>query len=419
MCTQAPSHGGCSANFLRWYFNVHVASCSWFTYGGCGGNENNFRTREECETTCITSKHKDDSLKDGKFDVHSFGDKDSEGKVTLWNTTVTHTGISKTEKQNDEFEGNGDDDTGWTTKSHYAPSREYAQSREGQNFVEIESAVSETQHEQDTHDDVKNRYHHDLDNLRTKSNNRLQSDNERLASVALKAPSLPTTKIQVGTGLRQTGTLIQTRMPRILQAPARESETSDVRSGMLASESGLKTSYYAAMANETVRQFPLSKQSTKRKRKERKRKQNFKRGRQNNKYGPSDHSAGYFHGLPTINSIGGDSDVRPEKSTLVEKDSNFYLPPSNNRLAEHRQSETSIVPSKTQSDQAKKRWLMDSADIQQKLRKNNKKTRKHRHNKGRIQGKERERNETTSGPISDYYEKIDLFGLLQLADTKK
>lgn len=56
ICTRPPAPGRCHANFHRWYFNVHAASCSWFSYTGCGGNSNNFRTREECEQRCMTSR---------------------------------------------------------------------------------------------------------------------------------------------------------------------------------------------------------------------------------------------------------------------------------------------------------------------------------------------------------------------------
>lgn len=59
VCEEVPSVGGCDAQFRRWYFNVHTAACSWFTYSGCGGNSNNFRSREECETICVTGKKED------------------------------------------------------------------------------------------------------------------------------------------------------------------------------------------------------------------------------------------------------------------------------------------------------------------------------------------------------------------------
>lgn len=51
-CYLPPQPGKCDAKFTRWYFNRHSKQCSWFHYGGCGGNENRFRTKEECEQTC-------------------------------------------------------------------------------------------------------------------------------------------------------------------------------------------------------------------------------------------------------------------------------------------------------------------------------------------------------------------------------
>lgn len=36
----------------RWYYNRAEGICDVFSYGGCGGNQNNFMTREECEHNC-------------------------------------------------------------------------------------------------------------------------------------------------------------------------------------------------------------------------------------------------------------------------------------------------------------------------------------------------------------------------------
>ncbi|KAK2145581.1 hypothetical protein LSH36_670g00039 [Paralvinella palmiformis] len=35
-----------------YYFNTQVGECQTFVYGGCGGNENNFERKEDCESTC-------------------------------------------------------------------------------------------------------------------------------------------------------------------------------------------------------------------------------------------------------------------------------------------------------------------------------------------------------------------------------
>ena len=34
------------------YFDNEEKKCKEFSYGGCGGNENNFNSVEECETSC-------------------------------------------------------------------------------------------------------------------------------------------------------------------------------------------------------------------------------------------------------------------------------------------------------------------------------------------------------------------------------
>lgn len=45
--------GRCRARLQRWYYNAETKECQLFTYGGCGGNANNFRDRKECFTRCM------------------------------------------------------------------------------------------------------------------------------------------------------------------------------------------------------------------------------------------------------------------------------------------------------------------------------------------------------------------------------
>lgn len=42
----------------RWWYNVTGGSCQQFVYGGCGGNDNNYLTKEECSEKCagVTGK---------------------------------------------------------------------------------------------------------------------------------------------------------------------------------------------------------------------------------------------------------------------------------------------------------------------------------------------------------------------------
>ncbi|XP_048017168.1 kunitz-type protease inhibitor 2 [Megalobrama amblycephala] len=44
--------GNCRAAFPRFYYDVTNQTCKPFIYGGCGGNDNNFNTTEECEASC-------------------------------------------------------------------------------------------------------------------------------------------------------------------------------------------------------------------------------------------------------------------------------------------------------------------------------------------------------------------------------
>ncbi|XP_054726012.1 papilin isoform X2 [Anastrepha obliqua] len=53
-CTLQPDYGQCSdANQTRWYYNYAEGLCDEFIYGGCGGNQNNFNSEEECQDQCF------------------------------------------------------------------------------------------------------------------------------------------------------------------------------------------------------------------------------------------------------------------------------------------------------------------------------------------------------------------------------
>lgn len=46
------SEGDCLANLIRWHYDRGSSRCKKFTYGGCRGNENNFKTFHECQSAC-------------------------------------------------------------------------------------------------------------------------------------------------------------------------------------------------------------------------------------------------------------------------------------------------------------------------------------------------------------------------------
>lgn len=55
-CQLEPEAGDCRDPEVRYYYNYGDGICKAFTYGGCGGNENNFVRRDDCEQSCLSSQ---------------------------------------------------------------------------------------------------------------------------------------------------------------------------------------------------------------------------------------------------------------------------------------------------------------------------------------------------------------------------
>ncbi|XP_048859536.1 boophilin-H2 [Brienomyrus brachyistius] len=55
VCTLKEVQGHCFAREVRFYYNAEKKACRTFMYGGCGGNGNNFQTKQECQETCAKS----------------------------------------------------------------------------------------------------------------------------------------------------------------------------------------------------------------------------------------------------------------------------------------------------------------------------------------------------------------------------
>jgi len=53
-CLLPKKPGPCKAYFPRFYYDTKKKSCQKFIYGGCQGNDNNFKSLEECERKCNT-----------------------------------------------------------------------------------------------------------------------------------------------------------------------------------------------------------------------------------------------------------------------------------------------------------------------------------------------------------------------------
>ncbi|XP_017489970.1 PREDICTED: male accessory gland serine protease inhibitor-like [Rhagoletis zephyria] len=57
ICGQPPEADGngiikCAAFVPSWTYDAKANNCYSFVYGGCGGNENRFGTKEVCEQKC-------------------------------------------------------------------------------------------------------------------------------------------------------------------------------------------------------------------------------------------------------------------------------------------------------------------------------------------------------------------------------
>ncbi|CAH2045947.1 unnamed protein product, partial [Iphiclides podalirius] len=54
ICQLPMRSGPCDDSLMRWFYDPVTDSCSQFTYGGCDGNDNRFESLEACERRCRT-----------------------------------------------------------------------------------------------------------------------------------------------------------------------------------------------------------------------------------------------------------------------------------------------------------------------------------------------------------------------------
>lgn len=57
-CGLAKDRGSCRDFTVKWYYDTDYGGCSRFWYGGCKGNDNRFKTQEECKEVCVQPKGK-------------------------------------------------------------------------------------------------------------------------------------------------------------------------------------------------------------------------------------------------------------------------------------------------------------------------------------------------------------------------
>merc|ERR1719458_485690 len=69
-CQLPPVTGNCRAAFSRFYYDASSDQCRQFTYGGCGGNGNNFLTRRDCNSKCTVISYENAEPNYEKDAVH-------------------------------------------------------------------------------------------------------------------------------------------------------------------------------------------------------------------------------------------------------------------------------------------------------------------------------------------------------------
>ena len=57
-CQLPPVGGLCEAYFPSFFYNSTSSKCESFVYGGCGGNDNRFDTKDSCMESCGDGKRK-------------------------------------------------------------------------------------------------------------------------------------------------------------------------------------------------------------------------------------------------------------------------------------------------------------------------------------------------------------------------
>ena len=57
-CLLAPIQGPCRDFSTRYFYHAEAKNCQMFGYGGCAGNNNNFRTKSACDKLCAGAEAK-------------------------------------------------------------------------------------------------------------------------------------------------------------------------------------------------------------------------------------------------------------------------------------------------------------------------------------------------------------------------
>eukprot|EP01083_Nonionella_stella_P272683 924796_1 len=88
VCQLPMEVGPCEAAMPRYYYNTKTEKCEEFTYGGCGGNGNNFETMEKCQNSCddidICALAEDSGSCKANFNRFFYNAKTGECEEFIW-----------------------------------------------------------------------------------------------------------------------------------------------------------------------------------------------------------------------------------------------------------------------------------------------------------------------------------------------
>lgn len=62
-CSLEKERGPCKNYTVNWFYDMEYGGCSRFWYGGCEGNDNNFRSQDECKDVCVEPQGKGNKYK--------------------------------------------------------------------------------------------------------------------------------------------------------------------------------------------------------------------------------------------------------------------------------------------------------------------------------------------------------------------
>lgn len=90
VCDMPKIVGDCHAAIPRYYFNKNTRACELFSYGGCGGNDNNFTSLVECEAACSCQT---DLVDDLLYTQQMTRTKSASHTLTSYSRVIEHSSL--------------------------------------------------------------------------------------------------------------------------------------------------------------------------------------------------------------------------------------------------------------------------------------------------------------------------------------